>query len=432
MTLLRAFNLAGLPGIRVSEDYQMTVDGQTVWVERHGEVSLARFAVDGPVEVVLTPRQRVDHFDIRPRSRRIRAEWAWNQLRFTMPGTGQLWVELPDQSALLIVASGPDSLQPPAGARSFGPGRHEIPSLRLEDGATLWLDGDALVAGGVVGSPHQARLMGPGVIDAGGLERPRKVVELIDAAEVLIDGPVLRAGPCWQNALIRCQDIRLRRATVISHGRNGDGVDVVASRRIRIEDCCFRCSDDCIALKCNVDPRFMPAGVSVDRGDIETVRVTRCISIGWRFADGFTIGFEARGGFVRDVVVEDCDVLYARGHSAANGHSAFSIICDGPAVVSQVRFERIRVEDDVFKNFELYVTHGGFYVKDGPGRIEDVLVRDVTWAVDRPLVLHGHDAAHPVRGVRFERCTVAGRPLTGIGDADLRLIGAVEDVHFSP
>lgn len=433
MGFIEGYSLA--PFASACEQLKLFVDGHEVWVEQHGEIALARFVCDGAVRVAVKPAGGVHYFDIRPRSRRIRAEWTWAELTFTIPGPGRYWLEMAGCPPMILTAQTPPPETPAAGkVRYFGPGEHDAGLMELRDDETIYLHGNALVHGGVIGSPHAARIIGHGVLDAGRLERPHKVIELVGAEEVDVAGIVVRQGPCWTMAPVGCRRIAFRDLTVISHGRNGDGIDVVACRDVLIENCLFRCTDDCIALKNHVDPRFvtrqLPEKIA-GGGDIENVEVRGCVMVGWHCSDGFTIGFESRGAVTRNVRVHDCDILYARGHSAANGHSAFSIICDGPVTVSDILFENLRVEEDVLKNFECRVTNGQCYSKAPPGRIEDVAVRNVQFAARRPIELTGYGPQNAVRNIRFERCSVAGEPLDSPRSGDVRMGAHVENVQFA-
>jgi hypothetical protein len=110
--------------------------------------------------------------------------------------------------------------------------------------------------------------------------------------------------------------------------------------------------------------------------------------------------------------VKNCDILYARGATKAGQHSAFSIICDGPATVRNVAFEDIRVEENITRMFELNVTDGQFYSQAPPGRIQGVRLKNVAWEKACPILITGHNAEHLVDDVVFEGCRVAGAPLS--------------------
>src|SRR5690606_17759083 len=112
-----------------------------------------------------------------------------------------------------------------------------------------------------------------------------------------------------------------------------DGINPAGSQNVRITNCFLRCTDDCIAIKA---PDY--------NHPVKDVFVANNIMIGFAYADGVTIGFETNAESISNVLVRNCDILLARGGSRVDGHSGFSIICDGPAVISNILFEDIRVE----------------------------------------------------------------------------------------
>jgi polygalacturonase len=211
---------------------------------------------------------------------------------------------------------------------------------------------------------------------------------------------VLRRGHGWQNTLRNCDDVLYRKVKILSFSPYGDGLDPVSSRNVRIEDCFFRCSDDCIAIKAL---RHGPK--------VADIAVRDSVMVGYAFSDGVTIGFEADTESIENISVKNCDIVCATGGNKAGSHSAMSIICDGPAEVRNVTFEDIRVEESVPKLFELNVTDGKKYTKGLPGHIRNVQVKNIRWDSVRPIILHGQDEDHLVEDVTFEGCHVAGKPL---------------------
>jgi hypothetical protein len=145
---------------------------------------------------------------------------------------------------------------------------------------------------------------------------------------------------------------------------------------------------------------------------VSGITVLDCIMAGYNFSDGFTIGYEAVSEVIEDITVKNCDILYARGATKAGQHSAFSIICDGPATVRNVTFEDIRIEENITRMFELNVTDGNFYSKAPPGRIQNVRLKNIQWEKSCPILITGHNELHVVENVLFEGCTVAGMPLS--------------------
>lgn len=152
--------------------------------------------------------------------------------------------------------------------------------------------------------------------------------------------------------------------------------------------------------------------------------------IGYAFSDGVTIGFETNGPYIEDVRVFNCDILQARGGSRVDGHSAFSIICDGPARIHNIVYEDIRVSEDVLKLFEIHITDGTKYGINPPGRVENIRLKNIRWKSQRPIILKGHDAEHRVKGVVFENCSVEGSVLESTEHTIFDINEYVDQVKF--
>jgi polygalacturonase len=228
---------------------------------------------------------------------------------------------------------------------------------------------------------------------------------------------MIRNGNGWTNTLMNCDELKYNDVKVISFGPGGDGIDPLNSRNVTISDCFLRCTDDCIAIKA-------PAL----NQNVKDILVENNTMIGFAFSDGITIGFETNTESVSNITVRNCDVILARGGSRVDGHSGFSIICDGPAVIKDVLYDDIRIERSEIKLFELNVTDGTKYGVDPPGHIKDIKLRNISWTNERPIVLKGFDENHRVQNVTFENCTVAGKPLGSIQNKIMQIGNFVDNV----
>lgn len=431
------------PGLDSSDHYAVRVNGQSIWTEKlvsnydaarlpewftresytgaRQEVNIANFSCSGAIQIVISASAAIDSFTVRPKSRRIEARCDGEELSFTLPGPDKLYIEINDFPALMLFAN-PLETEIPDPQESdvlyFGPGDHELGEHELKDNETIYIAGGAVVYGSLRGQPEGARLLGRGILDG---RYEHRLVYLENASDLQVDGVILRNGRSWQNTLVNCEDVVYRNVKLISFGNSGDGINPVGSRRVRIDDCFFRCTDDCIAIKAPKENHV-----------VENIRVINCTMAGYAFSDGVTIGFETNGPRIRDIGVENCDILYARGGSLVDGHSAFSIICDGPAHISDIHYRDIRVEEKVRKLFELHITDGSKYGIDPPGRIRGVTLQNVCWEVEKPILLLGHAPDHLVEQVSFINCTVAGRPLTGPDDPSFTVNDHVKSVNFRP
>jgi polygalacturonase len=200
-----------------------------------------------------------------------------------------------------------------------------------------------------------------------------------------------------------------------------DGINPVSCKDFTIDDCFMRCRDDCVAIK------SMDYKLSVD-----SIRVINSVMVGWANSDGVTIGFELNGGPVQNILVSNCDILYARGNGRTGGHSAFSIVCDGPARVQKIRYENIRVEEHVeFKNLEMIISDGKLYGIDPPGHISEVYFKNIQWENDnKPFILTGFSDSNVIENITFESCTAGGNKIKSLEDAGFKIGSFVKDVRF--
>jgi len=451
------FSLIILPGCRknnvvvyppiqeceTSDIYNITVNGTHVWTEKfltkmdieklpewftgesytsvQQEVHITDFSCDDPMQVIIEVSSPIEKAFIRPNSRGIKPEIDGNKTIFSLEGPDKLYIEIDDLPPLCFFANPVETDSGDASnknIRYFGPGVHNAGMMELKDGEEVYIAGGALVYGGIrVNGTSNIKVHGRGILD-GGFEHPRMVV-LKDGAGIEFSGIMIRNGISWTNTVINCTDVKYQGVKVISFGPGGDGINPLGSRNMIINDCFFRCTDDCIAIK-SLDSTYV----------VKDIEISDNTMIGYAFSDGVTIGFETNGPGVSDVVVRNCDVIIARGGSRVDGHSAFSIICDGPAHIHDILFENIRAEERMFKLFELHITNGTLYGINPPGHISDIHLKNISWESERPIILNGFDESHIVRDIVFEDCTIAGEPLNEVRDDIFQVNDFVEGVSF--
>jgi hypothetical protein len=415
-----------IPGLPASGIYTVEVNGHSIWVEKYvsnldihnlpdwfnapyvrapQEQHIASFSGEGELRVELTLPEPATEVVVRPLSLRIRPEVTGNKVSIDWRGPGQLVVEVAGLPPLYLFADPEEKEKPTPGdpnVKYFGPGVHEAGLIELKENETLYLAAGAVVYGGVrAQGANNIKVTGRGILD--GDYRFSQMVRIENSSRVVFDGVTVRNGRGWTNTLINCRDVEYRYVKVLGFGPSSDGINPAGSQRVRIHHCFMRCTDDCVAIKAP-DPK----------APVQEILVENNIMIGFAYADGVTIGFETNAGFVRNVVVRNCDILLARGGSRVDGHSGFSIICDGPATVSNILFENIRVEKSEIKLFELHITDGTKYGTGPAGHIRDVIIRKVDWLHEGPVVIFGHDENHQVQNVLFENCTVAGKPFSEV------------------
>jgi hypothetical protein len=424
------------PGLKTSPDLKLAADDRDVWVERIGsplqtfgyslygsreqeDMDAARFSCDGPVRITIRATVPVSKFVIRPLSRNIKATVSGNELTFSITGPQKLYIEINDLPHLAVFADPPEKgphKKGDPGVIYYAPGVHNPGKIHLVSNMTMYIAAGAVVYTELSGrNLENVTIEGRGIIQG--------TMDITGCRNFNVDGVFIRNTKGWTNTLTDCHNSSFRNVKVFSYEAiySVDGINPVSCTNFTIDDCFMRCRDDCVAVK-SIDNKL----------HVDSVYVTNCVMVGWACSDGVTLGYELNGGPVRNVFVKNCDILYARGGGRTDGHSAFSIVCDGPATISDIYFEDIRVEENVeFKNLELIVTDGTLYGTDAPGHIRGVHMKNVTWANGtKPFILSGFSAGNKVEDVTFDSCYAGGRLLKKAEDADFRMNRFTGNISF--
>lgn len=432
-----------IAGLSTSDVYSVTVNDRIIWTEKlrtnfdleklpdwftgsahvnqQQEVHISNFSCAGPLKVQLEMIQEIDSASIHPLSRGIQPKVNGQRLIFLLPGPDKLYIQVNDLPPLCFFAN-PLETEVPDSADSnvtwFGPGVHRPGMMHPKSGSTIYIAGGAIVYGGIeTDGQSDIRVLGRGILD-GNFEYSR-MVKPENSSNLEFNGILIRNGRSWTNTIINCDSVLFENIKVISFRPGGDGINPLNSRHVKINNCFLRCTDDCIAIKA--------PNTEIPSYDIRVINNTM---IGFAYSDGCTIGFETNAPRISDVLVKNCDIIQARGGSRVDGHSAFSVICDGPAIIQDIRYQDIRVEEDVLKLFELHITDGTKYGINPPGFIRNVHVQNISWASKRPIILRGYDAFHLVQNVVFENCTIQGERLTAMREDVFQCNDFVENVVF--
>ena len=142
------------------------------------------------------------------------------------------------------------------------------------------------------------------------------------------------------------------------------------------------------------------------QGEVRHVTVKNCIL--WnQVAHALSIGAELRQN-VDDVLFTDCDVI----HDIGREWTLRIYHCDS-AVVSNVRFENIRVEQTK-KLISLWIGQQIWTRDPARGHIRNVTFKNVQAISATPpqLELKGYDPDHAINNITFDGVTINNQPLT--------------------
>lgn len=428
-----------VPGLVTSPDFKVKANGQVIWTEKVGsggyenielnfvsdhmeDLNIANFSCSGGQNISITASEDIQSYVIHPKSKHIVAEAKGREMTFCIDGPQQLYIEINALPHLAIFANPLEENVPSLddhGVVYYEPGVHDIEEITLQSNQTIYIAGGAVVNANVRGANvENVKILGRGCLNGNMRINTSKNIE--------VNGIFIRHGTRgWANTLTDCYKTVYENVKVFSYlGRYSlDGINPVSCKNFIINNCFIRTRDDCIAIK---------SPSRVENIDTDSISVTKCLLVGWMYADGVTLGFELQGGNVKNVFVRDCDIVRARSGGRTGGHSAFSIVCDGPSKVSNICFENIRVAADIeYKNLEIIVTDGTLYGKGGIGNINGVYMKDVCWEnATKPFVIKGH-SSQLIENITFWNCYVGGNLITKPEDAEFQM-EFVKDITFIP
>jgi polygalacturonase len=127
-------------------------------------------------------------------------------------------------------------------------------------------------------------------------------------------------------------------------------------------------------------------------------------------AHALSIGAELTRN-VEDVLFEDCDVIGDHGREWT-----LRIYHTDKAVIKNVRFENIRIEESV-KFASLWINTAIWTTDAERGHIEDIVFKNITvnnsgYPLHKEFEFLGFDADHVVKNVLIENVVINGRKVT--------------------
>jgi hypothetical protein len=339
----------------------VTVDGRTLDLHEFTQGTFALFEVSRPAAVEIKADFNVRWVEVRPLSLHIRAEVLddHHTIRFVLPSAKPVTVEFNDDlgKVLHLFAYSPETNPPKdgdPGVRYFGPGVHDAGQIELKDGETLYLAPGAWVKGSVrsVGAKGIS-ILGRGVLDGTdnaplvlnatrGWATPTEkraaeyslgrlnLIYLNGTDGARIEGITLFGSSSWTLVLRQANHTRIDGIRILNPSVHygDDGIDVVSSSDVSIENAFIRTNDDCIVVK-NLD-------------NVATHRIFASGCTLWDMPAGgnaLEIGFELGGSRVYGIRFMDIDILHVERGSAISIHNGDS------AWVEDVSYDDIRVED---------------------------------------------------------------------------------------
>ncbi|WP_190973310.1 glycosyl hydrolase family 28 protein [Schleiferilactobacillus harbinensis] len=228
----------------------------------------------------------------------------------------------------------------------------------------------------------------------GGRRNRGRLIQLLQCHDVDIHDLTLQNPPAWTVHMVYCDTVTTHDVTILSHGiDNGDGWDPDSSRHMMIYGTTFDIGDDCITVKSGKNPEGNHLNLPTEH--------VRVFDVHMRGGHGMIVGSEMSGG-VSDVVIRDSRIEHTTYGLELKANP------DRGGYIRDVTMQDCRV--DRFAAHSVPYNADGAPAPDLPV-VEDITVADavITGAEKQPVDLIGFtrdDRVSPIRRVRMTNVTL--------------------------
>jgi len=416
-----------LPGLPVVAEFQLRLNGQSVPVYEAPAGYFAVLRAAGPVNLTLTRAgSPITQAVLRPLPRNAVPSVSAGvvSLRLAGPGAAALELNGDQQKPIFFFVKPPEVAPDPASVTHyFAPGKvHDLPKgkLLLKSGESVYIAAGAVVRGSIESRGTRAapvkgvRLFGQGLLMPTAKGQP---LALINTEGAHVEGLTVLNTREWTFRLFESAQVKVSGVHVFATGKYSDGLDIMGSRDVEVRDSFFHSHDDCIAIK---GAKWKWSG-NVERITLDNLVIWKAVA-----GNGIEIGYETDVDHIRDITVRNVAILHVGRKDFPFRRAALSMHHCGRAVISNVLYEDITIEQASENLIHLWVGRSDFAKGATLGSIQDVTFRRVRYIDGKavPSVIDSAEAPGRITGVRFEDCEVLGRKLTSPADLDLQILAA--------
>jgi hypothetical protein len=435
--------------VRAPDGEWRKLDVYDVRVDLHtlSHASFAYFDFSGNAEIRVTQNKvHVQLAEIRPVSCQIKplmSSQPADSFTFTLDHPRNLSIEVNgDRLHNLHLFANPMETNVPSLTDTnviyFGPGlTANRRVIRVGSGKTVYLAGGSVVQGVIVTEDGATNVVirGRGILDTSpwndakgfyikGQDWQTASINLRWTTNVLVEGIILKQHVDFAIMGGGVDNVTIDNLKSFSSQEWGDGIDMKASRHVKIRNCFLRTSDDCIAV---YGSRGDYHGGASDWDVADSVfwaDKAHAIMIGVHGA------YLADGDVVEDLHFHNIDVL-ENNEFASDFWGAMAITCGDKNTVRNVDFENIRVEHIREAGGNLIRLAFGFFEPSTTvGRqIENIHFKDITYDGLAGSVISG-SPGHPIKGVTFENLIINGERIKDAKQGKIAIGENVSGVSF--
>jgi len=391
--------------------------------------SFSYFDLKGNVEVSVTNNKgKINEARIRPSSVGIKPTIKGNTITFSFSDPHNLSVEVNgDIFHNLQLFANPLETNKPSPTDTnviyYGPGIHQIGTIKLTSNKTVYIAGGAIVEGAfLMNNVKNVRILGRGILTQipqqtkgekalvstqNANQRGRNDELTIDfSKDIEINGIIVM--PNKYSALIGgSKNVSIRNFKSFSSGGNADGIDVFCSSNILIDNVFMRNADDCIAIYGHRWAYYGNVKNLTVQNSILWADVAHPIILG-------THGDTPHSDTLSDMKFTNIEIL-DQHENQIDYQGCLALNAGDNNLIRDLRFENIRI-DDIREGqlFNLRVMYNRKY-NTSPGKgIENIYFKDISYNGNRAnlSIITGYDEARQIKNITFENLRINGKVIS--------------------
>jgi hypothetical protein len=395
------------------------------------EGAFTYFDMQGPVDITVSYKNPISTARLLPAIPGTRLTTDGKTVHFALSAPRNFVLEVNHEiaTALQIFANPVESDVPSPSDPNvvyFGPGIHEVGTLTVGNGKTLYIAGGAIIRtkidpnepskptsrANVVSYEPAIKLVGSGIkvrgrgIVDGSLVSQEKGLFQITGQSISLDGIILRNSTLWNMPIRNSQDVTVTNVKLISYRLNSDGIDIVSSRNVKVAGCYIRTFDDLIVVK------------SLAAGGPASDILARNNVLWNEKGHAMSVGAEVQAD-ISKVTFLDNDVINDVGHDWT-----MRVYLSDTGNVSDIRFENIRVNQTCLPGvpqnqcpalIALTIQKSSWGRGGQLGNIRNISFRniqDTSTSPRDPILLAGVGPGSDIEGVELNNITINGRAIS--------------------
>ena len=368
--------------------------------------------VSEPTEIVLDwTGEAISRVEIKPSLPGMECLIEGNRLRLTgvVPCKVAIVCNGDDKHPIYLFANAPEPLpwqDFPDGTIRFPKGVHEIGVREItKDNTFIFLEEGAVVRGCFhAKNVCNLHIAGYGVIDG---RDTKRAIRCERSEGIVMEGPLLLSDNGWTAAFFECKNVEINNVKILSSQEWSDGIDILATSDVVIDDIFVRNEDDCICIKTK---KFIYAG------NVENVIVRNSTFWSGKQGNALEVGYELDVDYVRNIRFENIDIIRKETSVNKFRRAAISIHHNGNAAISDISFKDIRIESVDENLIWIGLIPAGRW-GDGGGSIENVTLENIVYSngPPAPVYIDGTPTGK-VNNIRFKNFNYLSKPVRTVAD----------------